>query len=73
MSFQLRCHNCSSWLGEAREPMKFRGCVESPKDREYVAGPRDTWRCKGCGWSNIFGPFTEAEARKAAIEMKRSA
>lgn len=58
-NFQLRCHHCSSWIGEAQQAMQLVGVFKSPRDRERIEGPRDTWRCKGCGWVNVFHPMND--------------
>jgi hypothetical protein len=70
VSFELRCHHCSSWLGESREPLKHRGSFETPRDREVLPEPRDSWRCKGCGWVNVFRPYTRDEVARSMIEVK---
>jgi hypothetical protein len=53
-SVQLHCHHCQRWLGEARESLTFVGMFKDPRDRERLAEPRDTYRCKSCGWANVF-------------------
>jgi hypothetical protein len=34
--------------------MELIGMFRRPRDREQIPAPRDTWRCKGCGWVNLF-------------------
>ena len=51
---QLYCHHCSQWVGESSDPVTLVGMVRDPRDRNLVPSPRNTWRCKSCGWVNIF-------------------
>ena len=41
-------------MGEASEAMELVGLFKEPRDVERMALPRDTWRCKSCGWANVF-------------------
>lgn len=41
-------------MGEASEPMELVGLFKEPRDVERLTEPRDTWRCKSCGWANVF-------------------
>jgi hypothetical protein len=52
--FDLLCHHCSHWMGESSEPLEFLGMFKNPSDRNRVDGPRSSWRCKSCGWVNVF-------------------
>lgn len=60
---QLRCHHCTQWLGETSQSLSFTGMFHAPQDREWVEGQRDTYRCKGCGWVNVFKPVANAAMR----------
>ncbi len=72
-SVQLHCHHCSTWLGESREALTFVGMFKDPRERERVAGPRDTYRCKRCGWANVFLAAEQApRAWRDGIELKAS-
>lgn len=50
----LRCDRCDAFLGEAAELMRLVGVFKAARDTEHVDPPRYSWRCKGCGWINIF-------------------
>ena len=74
----VHCHRvaCGVWIGESREPLEFSGVFRSAKEREHIPAPRYSWRCKGCGWTNIFRPaspvaVTGRDGRR--IELKRGA
>jgi len=57
-------------MGESREPMELVGMFKAPRDVEAVPGPRDTWRCKSCGWANVFRPISDwrdVEVKQAAV------
>lgn len=73
-SFEIRCHHCGNkWIGESSRVMRFVGQVESPRLRELAIGPRDSWRCKSCGWVSIFVPAeseTKPRAGWRAVEVK---
>ena len=73
-SVELRCHHCTQWLGETSRSLVFVGMFKSPQDRQRVDGPRDTYRCKGCGWVNVFQGTASAAIRdyRANIELKAS-
>lgn len=64
MSYDLRCHRCSYWIGESAEPMEFVGLFKDKRDRDQVQSPRATYQCKHCGWVNIF--------RRAVASFRRS-
>jgi hypothetical protein len=70
VSFDLRCHRCSAWIGEARESMELVGLFQKPRDREHIPEPRDAWRCKGCGWVNVFKPAEKPAASWRTVETK---
>jgi hypothetical protein len=72
-SVQLHCHHCSTWLGESRESLTFVGMFKDPRERERVPQPRDTYRCKRCGWVNVF-QATDAAVRdwRADVEIKKA-
>jgi hypothetical protein len=73
-SVQLHCHHCSTWLGEARETLTFVGMFKDPRERERVTGPRDTYRCKRCGWANVFqAPDTAPRQWRDGIDLKGAA
>lgn len=59
---QLRCHRCSAWIGESPGPMELVGIFKNARDRECLPGPRSSWRCKGCGWVNVFEPHPDWRA-----------
>ena len=71
-SVQLHCHHCQRWLGEARDSLTFVGMFKDPRQRERVEGPRDTYRCKSCGWANVFQSPANAAIRewRDGIELK---
>jgi hypothetical protein len=73
-SVQLHCHHCQRWLGESRESLAFVGMFKDPRQRERVTEPRDTWRCKSCGWANVF-QVSDAPARhwRDGIDLKGAA
>lgn len=71
MSFPLRCHNCTAFVGEARQPMEMVGVFRRPHERERIEGPRDTWRCGKCGWTTVFQPVEETVPAWRTIETKR--
>lgn len=52
--YDLRCHRCSHWIGEAADPVEFVGLFKKPRDRSEIAGPRSAWKCSSCGWTNVF-------------------
>lgn len=54
MSFDVRCHRCSKWIGEAHEPVELVGLFRDPQDRHNIPAPRQTFRCKSCMWTNVF-------------------
>ena len=73
MTVQLHCHHCQRWLGEARESLTFVGMFKDPRDRELVQGPRSTYRCKSCAWSNVFqSAANDATRDYRAVELKRA-
>jgi len=41
-------------MGETSSSLTFVGMFKRPEDRSMVEAPRDTWRCKSCGWVNVF-------------------
>jgi hypothetical protein len=53
-AYPIHCHKCSAWIGETTNPMEPWGLFRSARDRESVPPPRNSWRCKGCGWVNVF-------------------
>jgi hypothetical protein len=72
-SVQLHCHHCSTWIGEAREALTFVGMFKDPRERERVASPRDTWRCKRCSWVNVFqSQAAPVREWRDGIELKRA-
>jgi hypothetical protein len=69
----LRCHHCTKLMGEASRPLVFMGMFRLPQDRAYKPAPRDTYRCKGCGWVNVFQPEdTLGRGYRGDIELKAS-
>ena len=72
-SVQLHCHHCQRWLGESRETLTFAGMFRDPRQRERISEPRDTWRCKSCGWANVFVVLgTAVREWRDGIELKAS-
>ena len=70
-SVQLHCHHCQRWLGESSDPLTFVGMFKDPRERERVGGPRDTYRCKSCGWANVFQTAQGAVREwRPGIELK---
>ena len=70
---QLHCHHCQRWLGECRESLTFVGMFKDPRERERVSEPRDTYRCKSCGWANVFLATANAALRDwRAVELKKA-
>ncbi len=69
---ELHCHYCVRWVGDTSQALVFVGMFKDPHDRYRLSHPRDTYRCKSCGWVNIFRP-REVEARDyRSIELKAS-
>lgn len=68
MSQQVHCHRCKQWLGESSRVLELVGLFKDPRQRERVAEPRDTWRCRACGWANVFLP-----AGRIAVETSPGA
>ena len=70
---ELRCHHCTRFLGESSTALTFVGMFKDPRERERVSVPRDTWRCKSCGWCNVF-QVTDTPARewRDGIDLKRA-
>lgn len=68
MSCAIRCHRCKQWIGESREEMELVGLFKDPRECERLPAPRDTWRCKACGWANVFRPVAATAYRK--LELK---
>jgi hypothetical protein len=73
-SVQLHCHHCQRWLGETSQSLTFAGMFKDPRHRERLAEPRDTYRCKSCGWANLFVAAADAPIRewRAGIDLKAS-
>ena len=72
-SVQLHCHHCSTWLGETASSLVFVGMFKDPRERERVQEPRDTYRCKRCGWANVFQTQANATMRDyRSIDLKAS-
>jgi len=71
---ELRCHHCTQWLGETSHSLVFVGMFKAPQDRHRVPAPRDTYRCKGCGWVNVFQSSANAATRdyRHDIQLKAS-
>ena len=67
MTYDLRCHRCSHFMGESSEPVEFSGLFKRPRDREQVKAPRSSWRCPSCGWTNVFKRVTSSWRE---VEMK---
>lgn len=65
---QLHCHHCQRWVGETSQSLVFVGMFKAPHDRARVDGARDVWRCKSCGWVNVFQPAAVRDYRD--IELK---
>lgn len=42
-------------------PMRLVGIFRSSRDSATIAAPRWSWRCKGCGWLNVFIPLRPGE------------
>lgn len=72
--FEIRCHRCSSWIGEAKDPMELVGIFKVVRDVELIRAPRNTWRCKSCGWANVFRVAEPAGNGKwRDVELKEGA
>lgn len=69
-SGQLRCFHCGAWMGESSRTLTFMGMFQSPPDRRLVPEPRDTYRCKSCGWANVFRAVMPAKYRE--MELKNT-
>ena len=71
---QLHCHHCQRWLGETSQSLVFVGMFKDPHDRQRVEGARDTYRCKSCGWVNVFQSQANAAMRdyRHDIQLKAS-
>lgn len=70
--FQLRCHHCKQWLGEAPGPMELVGLFKDTYAVEQVTPPRYTWRCKACGWANVFRTAATGLASWREVELKQA-
>ena len=71
MSQPVRCHHCSStFIGETSQSLVFVGMFKDSHDKDYIPGPRDTYRCKACGWINVFKPQAVRDYRN--IDLKAS-
>jgi hypothetical protein len=72
---RLRCHHCGqSFLGESSSALVFVGMFKDPRERERITAPRDTYRCKSCGWANVFqAPDTAPRHWRDGIELKGAA
>lgn len=62
---ELRCGNCSHWLGEAPVPLVRIDVVARGSDAR-VKPPRDLRLCKSCGRVNVFVARADLEARLAS-------
>lgn len=72
MSRQLYCPNCSHWLGESSAALTFAGMFEGPQLRHNVSEPRDTYRCKSCGWITVFRSTPRSsDANWRIMQLKR--
>lgn len=65
MSTEIRCGNCSHWLGEASLPLVYIEHVRRGAEAK-VAAPRDLRLCKSCGQVNVFVAFEHLQARLAS-------
>lgn len=68
-SVQLHCHHCTTWLGESESPLTFVGMFKDPQDRNYLPAPRNTYRCKRCGWVTVFWGGGGGGVRRRAVEV----
>lgn len=50
--------------------MEMVGIFRDPRERRRIAPPRDSWRCKSCGWTNVFVPASGSAGWRARIETK---
>lgn len=62
MTHEVRCGNCSHWLGESPEPLVYIEHVERGGDAR-IGAPRDLRLCKSCGRVNVFVARTDLDAR----------
>lgn len=62
MSYEIRCGNCSHWLGESPSELVFVEHVQRGPDARVIP-PRDLRLCKSCGRVNVFVAREEVEAR----------
>jgi hypothetical protein len=72
-TYQLRCHHCKQWLGESSVPLELVGMFKDPRQRERVEEPRDSWRCKACGWVNVFQAPGATSGSWRDVEVKGQA
>jgi hypothetical protein len=68
----LKCHHCSTWLGESPAPVWMVGIFHSSFDARYVSPPRATYRCKSCGWVTVFKPDEAPRHWRDDIDLKAS-
>lgn len=47
--------------------LDFVGMFKDPRDRAMLPEPRDSYRCKSCGWINCFRP---AALSWRSVELK---
>lgn len=64
MSEEVRCGNCSHWLGESPVPLVFIEHVQKGADAKVLA-PRDLRLCKSCSRVNVFVALEHLQARLA--------
>ena len=71
MSKPIRCHHCGDGrlIGETSQTLAFVGMFKYIRDCGMVDGQRDTYRCRSCGWCNVFQP---AAQDYRDIELKRA-
>jgi hypothetical protein len=73
-AYPIHCHKCSAWIGEASGPMEVVGVFKVARDSDRIPAPRQTWRCKGCGWVNVFhASKTERHGSWRDVELKAPA
>lgn len=61
----IRCGNCSHWLGESAVPLVFVEHVKRGTEAR-ISAPRDLRLCKSCGRVNVFVAREHLHAALAA-------
>lgn len=67
MNTEVRCGNCSHWLGESSVPLVYVEHVRRGSEAR-VSAPRDLRLCKSCGRVNVFVARDHLHAALASSE-----